>query len=280
VPEAGNYGVYFYCNDRMIVKELKTREVGYYVSAEAGVPHPDASLCRAIVELEGPANLMPWTSNKANINTDHVAFLLIRPTLIQLVAHFSKLSRGLKGDWENRVFKFTSGKIITIDSQEIKANRKLVLPPLPHVNKSHADLLKARNRKRIEKQPWTLGIVEAIAAVDIISRQHLETKNRIALVLLDSSFEIALKEFVVHTPDLFPNVNLKKLFENRDDAIKLVSQKVRMETELVSKAKHYYNMRNKLIHEKATLDVVDSDIDNYDKTIKRFLKLLFGLRFD
>ncbi|MEQ9208953.1 MAG: hypothetical protein RLN96_03780, partial [Pseudomonadales bacterium] len=49
-PELDNYGAYFYCNDRLIVKELKAREVGYFVSSEAGVPHPDASLCRAIVK--------------------------------------------------------------------------------------------------------------------------------------------------------------------------------------------------------------------------------------
>ncbi len=47
-PEADNYGAYIFCNNRLIVKELRTREVGYYVSSEAGVPHPDASLCRVI----------------------------------------------------------------------------------------------------------------------------------------------------------------------------------------------------------------------------------------
>lgn len=33
-----------------IEKEVKTREVGYFVSNEAGVPHPDISLCRALSE--------------------------------------------------------------------------------------------------------------------------------------------------------------------------------------------------------------------------------------
>ncbi len=55
--ERANYGVYFYCNQRLIVKELKTREVGYFVTAEAGVPHPDSSLCRTIVIILG---LGPW----------------------------------------------------------------------------------------------------------------------------------------------------------------------------------------------------------------------------
>jgi hypothetical protein len=280
VAEADNYGVYFYCNDRLIVKELKSRDVGYYVSTEAGVPHPDASLCRVIVELKGPAILMPWTSNKTNINTDHPTFLHTRPMIIQLVTQFSKLSRAFKGNWEDRVFPFTAGQVQKINAEQITTRGRLILPPTPRVNKSHAEQLKAQNRKRINKMPWTLGIVEAMAAVDIITRQRLETKNRIALILLDSTFEIALKEFVVHNSPLFPNVNLKSLFQNRDDVINLVSTKVTMESELKGKAKHYYDIRNKLIHERATQDVLDRDIENYAKTIKRFLKLLFGLRFD
>src|SRR5215469_4837550 len=74
IPEEDNYGVYFYCNHRLIQKEVKTRDVGYFVSAEAGVPHPDISLCRTIVQIEGPALGMPWTSNKAAINFGHSVF--------------------------------------------------------------------------------------------------------------------------------------------------------------------------------------------------------------
>ena len=82
IPESGNYGVYFYCNRRLIVKELKARDVGYFVTSEAGVPHLDASLCRVIVRLDGPAKLMPWNSSKTGINFGHAAFHQIRPTLI------------------------------------------------------------------------------------------------------------------------------------------------------------------------------------------------------
>jgi hypothetical protein len=95
-PIDENYGVCFYCNNRLVVKHLRTREVGYYVTSEAGVPHSDASLCRAIVSINGGAKLMPWSSNKAGINFAHPAFQVIRPNLIQLVSHFSSLSRRFK----------------------------------------------------------------------------------------------------------------------------------------------------------------------------------------
>ena len=110
VPEEDNYGVYFYCNHRLIVKELRTREVGYFVTSEAGVPHPDASLCRAIVRLQGPARLMPWNSTKNGINFGQVPFQHVRPTLIPLVSHFSKLSRRLKNDWDREVYRHNQAR--------------------------------------------------------------------------------------------------------------------------------------------------------------------------
>ena len=110
-PETENYGVYVYCNHRLITKELRTRDVGYFVTSEAGVPHPDASLCRAIVDLQGPAKLMPWNSTKSGINPSDVVFRQIRPALIQLVSHFSSLSRRLKNEWSSTVTPHISGVI-------------------------------------------------------------------------------------------------------------------------------------------------------------------------
>ena len=279
-PSRENYGVYFYCNNRLIVKELRCRDVGYYVTSEAGVPHPDASLCRVIVRFNGPAKLMPWNSNKTAIMFGHTAFKLIHPTLLQLVSHFSKLSRAFKHDWTNEVFDHIRGSIEPIDPTEATNGGRLNLPPLPRVNKRHSERLKEANDEAIRDQPWTLGLIEAIAAVDIILRQRLETKNRLALIMLDSNFEIALKEFVVHHSDLFPNANLKNMFEKRGNVIAAVCAKVPLDKKLIAKAEHYYALRNKFIHERATVDITDSDIQNYQNTVQQILKVLFGLKFD
>ena len=280
-PTRENYGVYFYCNHRLIVKELKTREVGYFVTSEAGVPHPDASLCRAIVRINGSAKLMPWNSSKSDINFSHPVFHGTRLTLIQLVSHFSSLSRRLKNEWDKKVFKYEKGTIQEIAPVDAQPGKRLVLPPLPKVNRPHFEVLKAKNKTQIRDQPWTLGLVEAMAAVDIIGRQKLETKNRITLILLDSNFEIALKEFVVHRTDLFPakQFNIQQLFEKRHKVISAVSQNVQIPQKLLDKAKHYYELRNKLIHERATVSITDTDVDNYRETIEQILANLFGLNF-
>jgi len=284
IPEAENYGVYFYCNQRLVAKELKVREVGYFVTSEAGVPHPDASLCRVIVQLQGPAQLMPWNSSKSAINFDHEVFRYIRPTLIQLTSHFSSLSRRLKDDWDRKVFRFSSGDIIEVQPEDATVRNPLILPPLPHVNKPHIEKLKTRNKARIQAQPWTLGLVEAMAAVEVLVRQRFETKNRIALMLLDSNFEIALKEFIVHRSDLFPpnqfgNAVIQKLFERRPDVIAAITNKVPLSPALLSKVQHYYNIRNKLVHERATVEPTDNDVNSYRLTIESVLNTLFGLKF-
>jgi hypothetical protein len=283
-PETENYGVYLFCNDRLIIKELKTRDVGYFVSTEAGVPHPDASLCRAIVDLHGPAISMPWNSSKTNIVSGHPAFQGIRPTLIQLVSYFSSLSRRLKHDWEADVTPYSSGEIENVASADVASGKRLNLPALPRVNKQHVEHLKARNKTVLKDSPWTVGLVEAIAAIDIIERQRFDTKNRIALILLDSNFEIALKEFIVHRTDLFPkttytDAKIAQLFNNRTDVINEVTKKVTISAKLLDKARHYYGLRNKLIHERATVGITDNDVDNYRSTVEAILKILFKLRF-
>lgn len=282
--EEDNYGIYFYCNHRLIVKDLKSREVGYFVTSEAGVPHPDASLCRVIVRLQGPAKLMPWNSTKNGINFDHEAFRQVRPTLIQLVSHFSSLSRRLKDNWAGKVFHYKTGKIEKIDPADAATRRRLILPPLPRVNKSHIEKLKALNKTQVRKQPWTLGLVEAMGMIEVIARQRIETKNRIALIVLDSNFEIALKEFIVHRTDHFPtrdfgDAKIQQLFSKRHSVIDAISKKVPIPKQLLIMAQHYYSMRNKLIHERATVGITDSDVDIYRSTIEGILGILFKLKF-
>ncbi len=283
VPEEDNYGVYFYCNNRLIIKELRTRQVGYYNYQEAGVPHPDASLCRGIVRLQGPARLMPWNSTKNGINTDHPLFQHIRPALVPLVTHFSTLSRRLKDDWEQSVYRYKTGAVEDIESVPSGASLRAHLPPLPKARKPAIEKLKSNNRRQIERMPWTLGLIEAMGAVELIDRLNLETKNRISLILLDSNFEIALKEFIVHRTDLFPenqygNAKISQIFSRRQLVVDEIKSKIRIPKELLEKARHYYNLRNKFIHERATVDVTERDVKNYRLVVQKILKILFEIR--
>lgn len=283
--ERENYGVYFYCNHRLIVKELRVREVGYFVKSEAGVPHPDASLCRVVIELRGPAELMPWNSSKSGINYSHPAFTQLRRRLIDMVSYFTSLSRRLKHDWDGQVFAHASGSMETIPPDEILSAKKIVLPKLPRTRQlPRIEVLKDVNKTILKNQPWTLGLVEALGLVDLITKQKLDTKNRAALILLDSNFEIGLKEFIVNRTDLFPphvynDAKIAGIFKARHQVINEVKAHVAFPATLLSKVNHFYNLRNKLIHERATVGITNAQVDDCRKTVEQVLKMLFKLKF-
>jgi hypothetical protein len=278
-PGGDDYGVYFYCNERLIAKEMKDKSVGY-LSGRAGIPHSDASLARAIVNLHGAAKEMPWNSTKSAISFGHPTFKAFQDTLIQVVSYYSSLSRRFRGRWEEEVFAHARGKIQRLKIKDIHHIKKSYLPPMPKVIKHRIDHLRENNQQIMKEQPWTVGLVEAIAAVDLIRRQKLQTRNRIALLLLDSSFEIALKEFIVHTQGInLGGKTLEEIFNQRDAVIKVVRQKVNIDRATLLKIDHYYRLRNKLVHERATVEVTDEDIDNYEETVQNILTLLFNLQF-
>ncbi len=284
-PEGLNYGVYFYCNNRLIVKELRTRDVGYEIRSEAGVPHPDASLCRVIVELQGPSELMPWNSSKSDLNYRHPAFQQLRSRLITLTSYFSSLSRRFKSDWDGSVFVHTKGKIETVMPDAALSGAKTVLPKLPRTRKLPLiERLREANRTTLSRKPWTLGLVEALGLVDLIFKQRMDTKNRAALILLDSNFEIGLKEFIVNRTDLFPphiwtDAKIAGTFKMRSQVIKEVQAHANFSPTLLGKVNHFYNLRNKLTHERATVGITDAQVEDYRKVVEDVLKKLFDLRF-
>ncbi|MCH8977857.1 MAG: ATP-binding protein [Armatimonadetes bacterium] len=283
-PVGDNYGVSFFCNDRLIAKHIKTRDVGYSVSAEAGVPHPDASLCRAIVSISGPARLMPWNSTKSQINFNDTIFLRIRGTIIDLVSHYTKLSRRLKRDWPGQVFQYAKGELLVIPNVDLSDGKSLALPPLPRVHKRKIDVIKEKNAAKLDNHPWLIGIVESLAAVQILRRQRFRTRNRLALILLDSTLEIAFKEFIVHNPSLFTKKDysdetLVKLFKNRSAVILHVTKKfTKIPKKHINITNYYYGIRCKLIHERVSVDITDLEVDAYEKSVERILELLFKLK--
>ena len=81
-PAGGEYGIYFYCNDRLIARALKTFEVGF-MRGYAGLPHPKVSLTKVIVSLGGDASAMPWNSSKSDISTKHEVFQALHTWLMK-----------------------------------------------------------------------------------------------------------------------------------------------------------------------------------------------------
>ena len=103
-------------------------------------------------------------------------------------------------------------------------------------------------------------------------------------MLLDSNFEIALKEFIVHRDDLFPQSQfgkavIQKLFDSRSDVIATITKQATIPKPLLDKTQHFYNIRNKLVHERATVEPTDNYVNSYRSTIEKILNKLFDLKF-
>ncbi|WP_298912913.1 ATP-binding protein [uncultured Algimonas sp.] len=282
VPDKNNYGVYFYCNDRLIEKEHRSREVGYNNSQLAGVPHPDASLCRVIVEFNGAAGAMPWNSSKSQVMFDNYCLKKVQPTIIALCSRYSKVSRALKKTWNETVTPFCEGDVRSVKPEVLGSASQHIFPPLPRQRQNAFDRLLAQNAQLIDEEPWLRGLVEAMAFVDLVSRKRVSTNNRVALILLDSNFEIALKEFIVHRKDIFPkseydDVKLLNIFKNRSDVLLHVTNKICIPDELIVKAEHYYLLRNKLIHERTTAAITNTDVKDYRNVVAEMLNILHTL---
>lgn len=283
-PIEENYGVYFYCNDRLILAHERSYEIGFF-KGEAGVPHPDASLARTIVHLKGPPELMPWTSNKNGINWSHPTFAAIRDRIIALNTHFVKVSRRMKNVRDEQVFAFQTGEVEAINLEADDSLKRVVDLPLPRARRrSYLDLLNEANAQVMAQKPWTVGLVEAMSTVDYLSRKKFETRNRQALILLDSNLEIGLKEFIVHRadlfrPDKFGDAQLLELFKKRHEVINKVKPHLTVDDTIWNKVRHYYDRRNKLIHERATLQITDRELEDYRVVVEDVLSELFDLSF-
>lgn len=277
-PEEENYGVYFYFNERLILAHEKTHHVGF-LRGHAGVPHPDASLCRVIVEISGLPSLMPWTSSKSGINWSHPVFLEIRERVFSMATRYSKISRRLKDDRENSVFAHTDGAISSMDLKGGGSVKRIVELPVPRGRaKKYSDRILEENEAIFRKQPWTRGLVEAFGFADIAFRRRASTKNRIALIILDSTLEISLKEYLVHQEkEYYSDAKIAELFKSRDKVLKEIEKHAPQTKSDLEMSRHYANLRNKLIHERATVDILDQDVEVYREAIKRVLIELHGV---
>ncbi len=278
---SGDYGVYLYCNKRLVFEAKKDFSVGFGPGL-AGLPHPSVSLMRVVVSLRGPAGLMPWNSTKTDVNMAHPVYEGIRGQLLAIVKDFSAVSRRYQGDWDNQVFRHDKGAIKTVQVSDVSTSRKTHLPKLPQAVGRYDEKVKQENTKIVTDRPWTRGLYEGVLAAEQIYRKaKFQQKNRICLIVLDSSLEIGFKEYLLKEKNLnLKDDGIKNLFLHR----KSVMTAMREHAPAVAKkdwkvVEHFYELRCSLIHERATATVSDEDIEHLKAVTVKILGKLFGLRF-
>lgn len=281
-PAGGEYGAYIYCNDRLITRAFKGPEVGYK-PLRIGNPHPSVSLARVIVKISGNAQLMPWNSSKSEVNTKHPTFGEVQEHIERILTHYATLSKRWSnaGGWEETVFKYKTGDVKSQTIEDISSQVRLYLPPIPRPRKRNfTDIIKANNKSIAKNKPWVVGLYESIIAVDDILKLKLDQKNRIALLIIDSTLEIAFKEYLVNdSGTVYSAERLERIMKNRSDVHREVKLTTRISSSQWTKIDYYYKQRCELVHKRASATVTDHDLRVFRDTAEYVLKKLFGLNF-
>jgi len=88
-----------------------------------------------------------------------------------------------------------------------------------------------------------------------------------------------LKEFLVHqNSKYYPDEEIAKIFKSRKKVLDEVKLLVNLRQSDLDLAYHYANLRNKLVHERATVDILDEDVQIYWQVVERVVKKLFKVK--
>lgn len=272
-----SYGVFVYCNDRLICRGLTDFSVGFE-SGKVGNPHYNISLTRTIVRLRGQSRDMPWNSSKSGIDTKHYIFRKIRSSIVAVTTSYARVCRSLQGNWNTDIFPFTKGKTTTKTGIDFESIPKNILPTPPARRLRWQHRVIDANRNVVKKKRWTEGLQDSVIAVDTISRLSLAQKNRVALILLDSTLEIAYKEYLVNEQGIGAD-KFSRISKNRTEIQKEVLKHIHVPNTLVQKINHYYRLRNDLVHQRATPNISDEEVEDYRNVVERMLRKMFNLRF-
>jgi hypothetical protein len=85
--------------------------------------------------------------------------------------------------------------------------------------------------------------------------------------------------WTVFPPQQYPDTRIVTIFKARHLVINEVKAHVNLSQTLLQKVSYYYNLRNKLIHERATVGITDEQVTDYRRTVELVLKKLFKLQF-
>jgi len=276
-----DYGVYYYCNDRLIQGAVKDHSSGYF-SGAAGRPHFDASLARAIVEFSGSARQMPWNSSKTGMQYHHKTFAHIEKWLHNSLKKFTEVSRALKGTWEETVFPYERGKIAEAEPSYDSKPVKTFTLAKPHSRKSYEQRMREANEEIASKKFWTIGLYEGVVAAQMLTKSPLRERNRIALIVLDSTLEIAFKDYLANETN--NGISDKNLFEIALNRVLLVDRVTKESGNLIDvttrqQLDYFYRLRCELVHKRADTGITPEHIESYRHLVQTLLNKMFGIHF-
>ncbi|WP_201859366.1 ATP-binding protein [Microvirga soli] len=279
-PIAGEYGVYFYCNDRLVAPAVKSFEVGF-TTGQAGKPHPKVSLTKVIVHLRGDAASMPWNSAKSDISTKHNVFMALHNWLVTVVSDYARISRIWEGSWPEKIFAHAKGEIEHIPIEDFLTARKSHLPDPPKSRPRLSERMAARNARLAKKSPWVTGLFEGVVAAETIAKQPLAHANWFALNLLDLTLTSALRSYLVNTAkSAVSEKGLKKLLTRAPQVSSELKKAVPLSEDIWIEIENLARRRDDLTYARTDPTIPDNELKEADRLIRQILSTLHKIQTD
>jgi len=269
------YGFDIYCNDRMILKNYKHSEIGF-VSGQLGFAQKKIACFKGIVKISGASKDIPWNSTKSALNFSNLIFPQLKTKLITLAKPYVQLSRRLSDD-PTQITRFPVGQIQIVDltSTEDLHLGPNDLPHLPPAKRTQADILLKRNEDAVRENPWTRALIENIYVADLVMYTlKLENKNRFALLLLDTCLEVAFRDYIIRVARIDLGPDKKNILSSREKLNSIIKKREILPVEMWNQIDYFYDLRCSLYHELASLEIPDTDIENFRYVVGSALFLL------
>lgn len=279
-PASGEYGVYFYCNDRLVAPAMKSFDVGF-TKGQAGIPHPKISLTKVIVSMNGDVPEMPWNSSKSDISTKHHTFVALHDWLVEVVKDYATLSRIWMGDWPEKVFAHEDGEIVDVEIPDFLTAKKSFLPDPPKSRPRYGARVAAANAGVAEAKPYVVGLFEGVVAATAIAKQPLVQKNWLAFGVLDLTLTSAFKEYLVNERDEeLSDRELETLLQRRRSASDELKGLIPLSADLWARVDRFSRMKTDLTYGRATPKLEDSTLSDFEGVVNTVLKSLFAVALD
>lgn len=279
-PTAGEYGVYFYCNDRLVAPAMKSFDVGF-THGQAGLPHPKIALTKVIVSLRGDAGEMPWNSSKSDISTKHHVFVALHDWLVTVVADYARVSRAWQGQWPDKVFSHKTGKIIDVAIPDFLTARRSFLPDAPKSRPRLAERVATKNLRLARRKPWVKGLYEGVVAATTVAKAPLEQANWFALNLLDLTLTSAFRTYLFNeTETELSDSDMKTLIRRAPRVSAGLKAAIALPDDLWIDIENLARRREDMTYSRAEPSITALELVEAELLVQAVLKRLFKIELD
>ena len=276
--QTGDYGFYIYCNDRLAIRAGKTPELGFNDS-EFHYPHARFARFRCEIFINGPGSLMPWNSTKSGLNFDNPLLKQILPDIKKVAYHYLKFSSKIASD------KSLSNQLIT---KSDKNEGQKTIRDLSEYAKTYPDIgtrtpsqKQTKSRKK-NLAPWKQALLDAMKIAEgLIMKDKPEHKNRVAVLILDSTVEISFRDYLIYVvADQNSKQEAKEIhFDNLVKNVKGRSKNQGITQDTWEKINNLHKTRDELYHNAADLTVENKTVLTFKEAVLEIISKLFNVTF-